>query len=199
MTMANRTVISLQGPQAVGKTTAVRGLQNKMDDVHFDFEDPYPVIAKRNRMGLDINTQSGFIANQRLFIKAECERYNNLPFGLVIMDRGPEDTECFTLVYPKTIGAAWDIESALPVELSKLRACKVNYIVYLTASFETLLNRKEADNGRRRGSFNFNKFELFEKWFRDNTQAEFMDVNGLSPGEVEQKVYDWVEEKLNCQ
>lgn len=197
--MTTRTVISLQGPQAVGKTTAARRLQRKMNGVHFDFEDPYPVVLKRNRMGLDINTEDGFIENQRLFIEAECERYNHLPPGIVIMDRGPEDTECFTLVYPKTIGADWDIESALSMELSKLRACKVDHILYLTASPQTLLQRKEVDVSRRRGAFDIKRFEFFEKWFREHTQAEFIDVSNSGIEEVEEMVHDWICAKVNSQ
>jgi hypothetical protein len=104
-----RLVLSLQGPQAVGKTTVLRRLQKRLPGVHFDFENPYPVVAKRNRLGLDINTKAGFIANQSLFIKAECQRYRSLPEGRVVMDRGPEDSEFYTLTHPQRLGVDWDI------------------------------------------------------------------------------------------
>ena len=194
-----RTVISLQGPQAVGKTTVARRLQRKMTDVHFYFEDPYPVVAKGMSMGLDINTKDGFIESQRLFIEAECDRYERLPCGRIVMDRGPEDVECFTLVYPKTLGADWNIECALSKELSRLRARRSDHILYLSASRQVLLRRKEADAGRRRGFFDLTRMAFFEQWFREHTRAEFVDVTDSAPNEVEQRVREWLEAKWSSQ
>lgn len=186
----NRSVISIQGPQAVGKTTALRQLQSQLPGVHFDFENPYPAVAERTRLGLDINTNEGFVANQRLFIEAECGRYNNLPDGRIIMDRGPEDTECYTLTYPKQTGKNWDIETQMAEDLAKLRQCRSTHILYLCASPETLLRRKESDAARGRGSFDLKAFAMQEDWFRGQPQVEFMDVDAATPEQVARMILD---------
>lgn len=40
-------------------------------------------------LNIDIFTEEGFIANQRLFIEAEIKRYHELPNSKIIFDRGP--------------------------------------------------------------------------------------------------------------
>ncbi|MBL3200721.1 ATP-binding protein, partial [Klebsiella pneumoniae] len=59
-------VISLQGPMASGKTTLAKRLERCGFSVIY--ENPYPIVEKRKRLKLDMNSKEGFIANQKMFI-----------------------------------------------------------------------------------------------------------------------------------
>ena len=48
-------ILSLQGCMAVGKTTAVRYLQEHAPDIHISYEDNSDVIAEIKRRNLDKN------------------------------------------------------------------------------------------------------------------------------------------------
>lgn len=194
--MKKRTIVSLQGPMAVGKTTVACRLERRLKDVHFNYEDPYPLVAERNRLRLDINMEDGFIQNQKLFIQAACDRYDRLPAGSVVMDRGPEDTECFTLSYPLRIGVNWDVLSALAPELAELKERRSDHVLYLTASPEILLLRKHSDVTRGRRAFDLEAFSIYEDWFRQNTDAVFVDVGLLAPDEVEELMYEMITTRL---
>jgi deoxyadenosine/deoxycytidine kinase len=62
-----KTVLSLQGFMAAGKTTLAKRLENRINEVTFSYENPIPVIEKRKSLNLDINKEQDFIINQRLF------------------------------------------------------------------------------------------------------------------------------------
>ncbi len=156
-----RYIISIQGPMAVGKTTAIKYAEKQLWKFNFLYENPYPIVAKRENLRLDITTEKDFIENQRLFIEAEIKRYNDLPCGITVYDRGPEDTECYTINYPKVIGEQWNIEESLKHELSQLRNCVVDSILFLTASDEVLSQRMSSDKSRKRSTFNLQAFKLY--------------------------------------
>lgn len=90
--------LSIQGPQAVGKTTAIKAIEPCFKEVIFSYENPFPIVKKRKDLGLDISIEGDFIKNQRLFIEAEIKRYRVLENQAVVFDRGPEDTECYTIL-----------------------------------------------------------------------------------------------------
>jgi deoxyadenosine/deoxycytidine kinase len=182
-----KTVVSLQGFMAAGKTTLAKRLENKINEVTFSYENPIPIIEKRNKLNLDLNKEEDFIINQRLFIEAEIERFRNLPDdGKVISDRGPEDIEFFTLHYPLLIGQNWDVESQLKKELQELRRCRSDFILYLNASEKTLSDRRQGDHSRRRGSFEkFLKMYYFEKEWYKKFNTLFVNVNDKTPEELE--------------
>lgn len=78
-------ILSIQGGMAGGKTTLVKRLEEHLLDVHFTYENPYPIVRKRDDLNIDIFTEEGFIANQRLFIEAEIKRYHELPNSKIIL------------------------------------------------------------------------------------------------------------------
>ncbi|MBO6703183.1 MAG: AAA family ATPase [Pseudomonadales bacterium] len=186
--------ISLQGPQAVGKTTALKAIEKKLESTNVSYEIIRPIVERREEQQLNIFEQEGFVQNQKLFIEGELVRYATLPDGLTVFDRGPEDTECFSITFPKLIGQDWDIELLLSNELNRLRECVVESILYLTARDEVLLERKEADESRRRFSFNLEHFRLFESWYKKNPKVRFLDVSSLSEEDVENSVMEWIRE-----
>ncbi|WP_426884105.1 AAA family ATPase, partial [Kocuria palustris] len=91
-------VISLQGPMASGKTTLAKRLERC--GLSVIYENPYPIVEKRKRLNLDMNSKEGFIINQKMFIEAKIKEFQNVKGSVVIFDRGPEDIEFFTLFYP---------------------------------------------------------------------------------------------------
>lgn len=170
---------------AGGKTTLTKKLEEQIDGVYFTYENPYPIVEKRENKNLDIYTIDGFIENQRLFIEAEINRFKNLPDGKVIFDRGPEDIEFYTLHFPIANGFKWDIEQLLKDELQELRRYRSDIILYLDASEETLYKRKLSDFTKRRNAFQKNiKLYKFEKdWFMQ-FNTKFLDVNNKTSEQV---------------
>lgn len=86
-------VISLQGPMASGKTTLAKRLERC--GLSVIYENPYPIVEKRKRLNLDMNSKEGFIINQKMFIEAKIKEFQNVKDSVVIFDRGPEDIEFF--------------------------------------------------------------------------------------------------------
>lgn len=163
-----RTIISIQGAMASGKTTLAQALEDAYPELHVYYENPYPIVQKRKELGLDIRTEDGFVENQRLFIQAELERFRHFPDGHIILDRGPEDLEFYTLHYPQIHGHDWDIESRLKTELEALRECRSDQILYLRASNQLLQTRRDADQTRTRQSFEQHQplWALEENWYK---------------------------------
>jgi deoxyadenosine/deoxycytidine kinase len=186
--MELKQILSIQGGMAGGKTTLARMLEKQINNVYFIYENPYPIVEKRNNRKLDIHTEEGFVENQRMFIEAEIKRYRNLPDKKVIFDRGPEDIEFYTLHFPIANGFEWDIEHLLETELKELRKCRSDLILYLDASEETLHQRKQSDLSKSRTSFNKNiKLYKYEKeWFKQ-FKTQVVDINKKTP----EQLRDW--------
>ena len=162
-----RRIISIQGGMASGKTTLARALEDAYPELHVYYENPYPIVQKRKELGLDIRTKDGFVENQRLFIQAELERFRHFPDGTILLDRGPEDLEFYTLHYPTIQGFDWDIETMLQPELAALRACRSDQILYLQANYLELRERRLLDETKRRQSFEDHAplWNLEESWY----------------------------------
>ncbi|MGG2064986.1 AAA family ATPase [Bacillus sp. S14(2024)] len=188
-----RNIISLQGSMASGKTTLAKRLEQK--GIRIVYENPYPIVQKRKEMQLDIGTKEGFIANQKLFIEAKIEEFQQLPNDITIFDRGPEDIEFFTLHYPKLIGENWDIEREMSNELRELRKCRSQAIFYLAASKEVLQKRKEFDDVRQRSTFEeqIKLIEIEKRWY-EQFPVTYLNVDAKSVEEVEYCFTKWLEE-----
>lgn len=188
-------ILSIQGGMAVGKTTVIKRLEKRLKNINFVYEKPLGLVRKRDAMKLDINTKRGFVQNQRLFINAEVEKYQNLPAGISLFDRGPEDIEAYTLNYPKSISKNWDIEKLLTKELQALRQCRSDAILFLRASKKTLVKRKSGDLSRGRSSFGhyINNLSLLEEaFFMKISYVEYFDVDNYGINEVEKYVRRWI-------
>ncbi len=183
-----KTIISIQGAMASGKTTLVRALEATYPDLHVYYENPYPIVQKRRELGLDIRTEDGFVENQRLFIQAEIERFHHFPDGHIVLDRGPEDLEFYTLHYPQIHGHDWDVESRLKTELEALRRCRSDLIIYLRASNQLLQTRRDADQTRTRQSFEQHQplWALEEKWYKQFPVYP-IDTTAKTPKQVRQE------------
>jgi deoxyadenosine/deoxycytidine kinase len=190
--------LSIQGGMAAGKTTLAKRLEKRLKDVTFVYENPYPIVEKRKKLNLDIYKEKDFITNQKLFIEAEIERFNQLPEGTIIFDRGPEDVEFYTLYFPKAIGQNWNVEEQLKDELQELRKCRSDIILYLDVSIQTLYKRKQADLTRRRNSFAQNmKLYPYEKEWFEQFNAYFVGVNNKSIDKLEEWTMKFIVNQLS--
>ena len=138
-------ILSLQGCMAVGKTTAIRYLQENASYINISYEINTDIIAEINQRRLNKNKYEDYLEIQKLWINKEVLRYNKAKdFMCSIMDFGAEEIEFYTLNYPKTIGQSWEIKNALKKELEQIRKCLPTRILFLDASNEVLLKHKES-------------------------------------------------------
>ena len=190
-------VLSLQGCMAVGKTTAVRYLQENAPYVHISYENNDDVIDEVKRRQLDKSNYEDYLEIQKLWLKKEVVRYHKTKdFNCSIMDFGAEEIEFYTLNYPETIGQEWEIENALHKELEEVRKCMPTRILFLDASNEVLLRRKENDHTRSRNSFEYHLkylLPLKRKWFMGKENVDVLNVDHLNADEVGKKVKAWVD------
>ncbi|WP_411333391.1 hypothetical protein ACK1LH_13685 [Metabacillus indicus] len=118
-----------------------------------------------------------------------------MPDGKAIFDRGPEDIEFYTLHFPLVNGYDWDVESDLQHELQELRRCRSDYILYLDANEKTLCRRKQSDKTRGRSSFEqYMKIVGFEKEWYNQFNTKVVDVNHLTPHQLEKITMKFLEE-----
>lgn len=190
-------ILSLQGCMAVGKTTAVRYLQENAPYVHISYEINTDVVNEIKQRQLDKNKYEDYLEIQKLWLNKEVVRYQKAKeFPCSIMDFGAEEIEFYTLNYPKTIGKDWEIENALRNELEAVRRCMPTRILFLDASNEVLIRHKENDNTRSRNFFEHHLkylLPLKRKWFLDKENVDVLNVDNLNAEEVGEKVKEWVD------
>ena len=191
-------IFSLQGCMAVGKTTAVKYVENKISTIYVSYENPLPLLSEIKKRNLQQNTLEGFIEIQKIFINDVVEEYEQLKNKkYVLKDLGAEEIEFFTLFYPKSMGFNWDVEKYLKAELFELRKCMADHVLFLDAKIETLTKNKENDLLRKRGSFEHyskNMMPLKRNWFFEerNKKPEILLVDGMSIEEVGNSVLMWI-------
>lgn len=187
-------VISLQGPMASGKTTLAKRLEKR--GFRVIYENPYPIVEKRKKLNLDMNSKVGFIMNQKMFMEAKIKEFQNVKDSVVIFDRGPEDIEFFTLFYPTIIGEEWDIEAELKGELYKLRECRSDAIFYLDVTKKNVYDRKNNDRTRKRSTFEeqFKLVETEKDWYKQ-FPVTYLDTNRLTVDDLEVYFMYWLKER----
>ena len=192
-------VLSLQGCMAVGKTTAVHYLQENASYIHISYEDTRAVIEEVRRRKLDKTCYPDYLEIQKLWLHNEVIRYQKaVQHPCSIMDFGAEEIEFYTLNYPRSIGADWEVENALKAELEAVRACLPDRILFLDASEAVLRQHKENDPTRSRTFFEQyleTLLPLKRQWFAQKENVDYLRVDGLSVQEVGEKVKQWCD---NC-
>ena len=190
-------ILSLQGCMAVGKTTAVRYLQENAPYVNISYEINTDVVEEVKCRKLDKNVYADYLEIQKSWLNKEVVRYNKAKdFKCSIMDFGAEEIEFYTLNYPKTIGKDWDVENALKKELEEVRKCMPTRILFLDASNEVLLKHKENDTTRSRNFFDHHikyLLPLKRNWFIGKENVDVLNVDNLTAKEVGEKVKEWVD------
>ena len=188
-------ILSLQGCMAVGKTTAVRFIQENAPYIHISYEINTDVVDEVKRRKLDKNKFEDYIEIQKLWLNKEVVRWKKaINYPCSIMDFGAEEIEFYTLNYPRTIGADWDVETALKKELDDVRKCMPTRILFLDASEATLREHKENDSTRTRNFFEHhiqNLLPLKRQWFSNKDNVDILMVDGLDKEQVGLKVKEW--------
>lgn len=188
-------VFSFNGPHGVGKSSLVRRLRATFPCLRTSTE--FAARLERSKRpepatGLDLET---FRHNQRLFIEWEIARFASYrPCDVVALDRGPEATEFYTLHYPSLRCAAWEPGPILSDELARLRVCRSDGILYLTASEERIRERVAAD-GRPRPTLErwLREFEpLARAWFGALPRCTLLDTTELTEDEVLATAIEWM-------
>lgn len=192
-------ILSLQGCMAVGKTTAVRYLQDNAPYINISYEVNTDIVEEVKRRHLDKNRYEDYIEIQKLWLNNEVVRWNKAKgFPCSVMDFGAEEIEFYTLHYPITIGKSWDVENALKKELEAVRKCMPTRILFMDASDETLRQHKNNDLTRTRNFFEHHLqyfLPLKRKWFYEKDNVDVLMVDGLDAEEVGMKVKEWCD---NC-
>lgn len=185
---------------AVGKTTAVNYLRVHAPYVHISYENNADVIAEIRRRGLDKARFEDYLEIQRLWLHKEMVRWEKaVRHPYCIMDFGAEEIEFFTLNYPKSMGLNWDIESALKPELTAIRRCLPDRILFLDASDETLIRRKANDASRTRNSFDHHLqflMPLKRAWFLGQENVDVINTDSLSAEETGRRVKEWIDQLI---
>ncbi len=191
-------ILSLQGCMAVGKTTAVKYLQENAPYINISYETNTDVVEEVKRRQLNKNKFDDYIEIQRLWLNKEVSRWNKAKdYPCSVMDFGAEEIEFYTLNYPKTIGENWDVERALKTELDAVRKCMPTRILFLDASDETLRQHKENDLTRTRNFFEHHLkylLPLKRDWFYGKDNVDILMVDGLDKEQVGKKVKEWCDE-----
>lgn len=188
-------ILSLEGCMAVGKTTAVKYLQENAPYINISYEINTDIVEEVKRRQLNKDRFDDYIEIQKLWLKKEVSRWNKAKdFQCSVMDFGAEEIEFYTLNYPKTIGADWDVESALKKELDAVRKCMPTRILFLDASDEKLKQHKESDLTRTRNFFDHHLkylLPLKRDWFYGKDNVDILMVDGLDKEQVGIKVKEW--------
>lgn len=185
---------SLSGCKAVGKTTLINGLRQKMPDL---------IIREGFRQtdtGYNMKNEQEYYANEKWYIEREIKEYNmykSLPFPVMLL-RGPEDLEFYAFHYPKLNNFDWDIELNLKEELQALRRCRSDYILYLDADMETIFQRKVNDNKRRLNMDDWllNWQPYIEKYIKANTRTTVLNTGNMNSAQVLSWTLDWMKDKI---
>ena len=188
-------VLSLQGCMAVGKTTAVKYLQEHAPYINISYEINTDIVEEVKRRNLDKNVYEDYLEIQKLWLKKEVVRYEKaIKHPCSVMDFGAEEIEFYTLNYPKSIGAGWEVENALKKELDEVRQCLPDRILFLDASDEVLRSHKQNDSTRSRNFFEHHlthMMPLKRAWFLGRDNVDVLMVDDLSAEEVGAKVKEW--------
>lgn len=190
-------ILFLQGCMGMGKTTALQYIEKNVPDTHISWEENRHVIEEVKRRGLKKTKYEDYLEIQKLWLENEVKRYEKAQlWECTMMDFGAEEIEFYTLNYPKTIGADWDVEHLLKKELDAVRACMPQRILFLDASEETLRKRKETDTIRSREFFEYyiqKLLPLKKEWFLNRADVDILNTDGKSIQEVGEKVKAWME------
>ncbi len=183
---------------AVGKTTAVRYLQQNAPYINISYEINTDIVEEVKRRQLDKNRFEDYIEIQKLWLNKEIVRWDKAKdHPCSVMDFGAEEIEFYTLNYPKTIGENWDVENALKDELAAVRQCMPTRILFLDASNETLAQHKNSDLTRTRNFFEYHLQHLLplkREWFYGRENVDILCVDGLNKEEAGKRVKEWCDE-----
>lgn len=194
-------IFSLQGPHAVGKTTLFKNLINSYNDLsfgrlHFNKKDKVQIE------GIVLSNYSDFRLNQECYFKQEQYRWHQLKEEVcegIVLDRGPEDTICFSYTYPRFINANWNIDDLIPGFISKYIHQFSNKIIYLYATYEIIQKRMDSSVNRKRQVFEEREalFVLEKRYYESLGNTIFIDTSALSAADLVNQVMEIIRQDLS--
>jgi predicted ATPase len=184
-------IFTVQGPWAAGKSTLLARMSTAYGKEILPVSE-FGIQERRTRDGfkLDINKRDDFVTNQEIFYRSEYERVRRLReqgVKQVLFDRGPEDTLCFSKIHPIAISADWDVSAEMQQFAEKYITHRSIKILYLRASRETLVRRRENDYTKQRKTFEafidlYYNLEL--EFYSELPNVSFLDTDDMSGEEV---------------
>lgn len=204
-------IIDIDGPSAVGKTTILRTFEN-LNDVVVEEE----ILKSKKSPIIKILNREDFLNNQLWFLNESIRRYNvSNKFGetLKINDLGIIDILLHTKYYPASINKNWDIlEELCGYIIEKNIDFNIDFIFYLTAKNETLINRKNQDklNSRTHHEENMRLLNQKESFYKKleyyyPESVFFINSDKANPNNINQNIrlliekYKFKEVKLSIQ
>ena len=177
--------IEITGPMAVGKTTLIRLLANRLEKSEMILED----AARVNEVFLQVwnQKQSAFNTNlkQMLFLADFMRKCDAAASGSVLLiDRGVQD---YLYFWQQSIGnlsgqgVSASTECLRAVERD-IESYKSDILIYLAASEDTLRQRRDSDQQRRRGFFE--TYYPGERTYFEAHGARVFETDSLSPEEL---------------
>ena len=189
--------LSLQGCMAVGKTTAIKYLQQYAPYVNISYESNSDVIEEIRQRKLNKNRYEDYVEIQKLWLLNEIRRWEQAQkYPCTVMDFGAEEIEFYTMNYPKSMGWEWEVEKALEPELESVRKCMPDRILFLNASEDVLRRHKEMDRTRSREFFEYyltHLLPLKRDWFFNRPAVDILNVESMNSSEVGERVKEWVD------
>lgn len=190
-------ILSLQGCMAVGKTTAIKYLQQYAPYVNTSYESNSDVMEEIRQRKLNKNRYEDYVEIQKLWLLNEIRRWEQAQkYPCTVMDFGAEEIEFYTLNYPKSMGLEWEVEKALEPELESVRKCMPDRILFLNASEDVLRRHKEMDRTRSREFFEYYLMHLLplkRDWFFNRPNVDILNVESMNSNEVGERVKEWVD------
>lgn len=188
-------IFSLSGSKAVGKTTLINGLKERI---------PGLLVREGFRqtdIGFCMDVEDEYYENQRWYINREIREYMEYREGNqpVLLLRGPEDVEFYTLHYPVTKGVSWNVENNLYSELKRLRDCRSDYIIYLDAVEDVIWNRKVYDETKPRKNMQnwMNNWQPYiEPYMKAIEYTTIFDTSTKNADEVLEEVTEWMTKRI---
>ncbi|MEY8353215.1 hypothetical protein AALB39_07610 [Lachnospiraceae bacterium 54-53] len=171
--------IDIDGPSAVGKTTLIRSLNEKLPDSAPVSE----LLSQKPNPYIRWTTPEEFLKKQLWFFEHTVQRYL-LPASpdqkIRINDIGITDVIIHTFIYPAANNLPWDVftdfQQAVIHNYPDLALA--NHIFYLHASAGTIAERRKGDTQRIRNAFESNmKLYPYQKEFYFRLMERF-------PGQV---------------
>lgn len=184
-------IISISGCRSIGKTTLINGLKRVFPEM----------ITRegfrRTSLGLNMDLEQDYYLNEKWYIKREIEEYDKVKRQNkdALFLRGPEDLEFYALHYPVTMGKNWDVENNLMSELKELRKRRSDYILYLSASDQTIWNRCQNDTQKKRDNLQewMQEWEqYFDRFMRSRENVFVLNTDNRFADEVLNMTLDWM-------
>lgn len=173
--------IDIDGPSAIGKTTLIQSLNEKIPDS----ESVNELLSQKPNPYPNWKTPEEFLKKQLWFFDNTVQRYltpdSALPDQKIrINDIGITDVLIHTLIYPAANGLSWDVFTEFKNSIINTYPdlALANHIFYLYASEDTIADRRKRDTKRVRNAFESNmKLYPYQKEFYFRLMSKF-------PGQV---------------